>query len=161
MDYGPGGGSLAARISTVVLADEAASTHKSGGGGSGGCNGRAGGRELRPIYFTQRHCQPGPLPASWLSWLKQPVQQAAAVADGPGGGAVAVEAASGADGALAGSRGVAPPLCEKPLRPSCATRQLLVRRRTTCGRTSRLWTRGLNLAAHTSARAQVGARKTS
>ena len=60
VDYGPGGGSGVARMSAVVakelgLASEA----------------EAGAAPLLVCeYFTQRHCVAGPLPQSWLAWVR-------------------------------------------------------------------------------------------
>ena len=79
VDYGPGGGSLVARISAVVVKEH------DGSGPLGG---------LKVEYFTQRHCSPGPLPASWLAWLKAPE------AGGAGAGAEPAVEPAGPGGAV-------------------------------------------------------------
>ena len=51
VDYGPGGGCGVARMSGVVADEE-------------------GLKQVRAEYFSVRHCQAGPLPQSWLAWIR-------------------------------------------------------------------------------------------
>lgn len=55
VDYGPGGGSGVARMTNVVASEE--------------------GLPLRAEYFSQTHCVSGPLPQSWLVWIKSKEQE--------------------------------------------------------------------------------------
>lgn len=68
VDYGPGGGSGATRMGSVV-ADEL------------GLN-----DALHFSYFSQQHCIPGRLPQSWLAWLKTPEENGAVAAERGGSG---------------------------------------------------------------------------
>ena len=53
VDFGPGGGSGVARMSTVVAEEEGLA------------------HSVKALYWTQHYCgAPGPLPQSWLSWIK-------------------------------------------------------------------------------------------
>ena len=52
VDYGPGGGSSALRMSSVIAAE-------------------CGIADMELDYFSQHHCSKGALPQSWLAWLKQ------------------------------------------------------------------------------------------
>ena len=96
VDFGPGGGSGVARMSTVVAQEEEGDE----------CCTRADGLPFAE-YFTQAYGVPGPLPQSWLAWIKSEEVEAeaegAAAVSPPAVVAKAV-ASSAAVGAVAGKR---------------------------------------------------------
>ena len=61
VDFGPGGGSGCARMTNVVIAEEADEADKGA---------RTPLSWSRAEYFTQRHLVSGPLPQSWLEFIR-------------------------------------------------------------------------------------------